>query len=114
MDKEPFSSNKEFVCEPVKPVEGSFDASTMAAGEPGLPGRFVWRGVEYEVARVLEKWKTTGPCKHGSGEQYVRRHWYRVETVDGTRMELYFDRQVRTKQRAQRWWLAAVVRTDED
>ena len=87
---------------------GSFDVSAMAAGEPGLPGRFVWRGTEYEVARVLEKWKSAGPCRHGSGAQYVRRHWYRVETTNGARMELYFDRQARVPRKSQRWWLATV------
>lgn len=113
MDGAHSSPHKEFVSEPVAPVEGSFDASTMAAGEPGLPMRFVWRGAEYEVAQVLEKWKTAGPCKHGSGEQYVRRHWYRVVTTNGAQMELYFDRQPRARQKTQRWWLATIVRSDE-
>jgi phosphoribosylglycinamide formyltransferase-1 len=81
----------------------------MSAGEPGLPGRFSWRGTEYGVARVLATWKTTGPCKHGSGEQYVRRHWFRLITTDGTEMEIYFDRQPRAAQNKQRWWRATVV-----
>jgi hypothetical protein len=81
----------------------------MCAGEPGLPGRFVWRGTNYEVARVLEKWKTTGACHHGSTEQYVRRHWFKVEITDGTHMEIYFERQPRSKPKKQRWWLAAIV-----
>jgi phosphoribosylglycinamide formyltransferase-1 len=101
--------HKEFVSEPVIPAVGSFDVSPMTAGEPGLPLRFSWRGRGYEVARVLDKWRTTGPCKHGSGEQYVRRHWFRVETTDGSQMELYFDRQPRTTHRLQRWWLATVA-----
>ena len=88
---------------------GSFDAASMSAGEPGLPARFVWRGAEYRVAHVIEKWKTTGPCRHHSGEQYIRRHWFRVETTDGTRMEIYFDRQPRSAQKKQRWWLAAIL-----
>jgi hypothetical protein len=101
--------NKEFVSEPVVPVPGSFDTSPLASGEPGVPLRFVWRGREHQVVRVLETWKTTGPCKHGSGERYVRRHWFRVQTADGSLMELYFDRQARTSRKLQRWWLATVV-----
>lgn len=101
--------HKEFVSEPITPASASFDTSSMAAGEPGLPARFTWRDTQYEVARVLGKWKTTGPCKHASGEQYVRRHWFRVETTDGTQMELYFDRQPRSRHRLQRWWLATIV-----
>ena len=27
---------------------------------------------------MVDKWKTTGSCRHGSGEQYVRKHWFRV------------------------------------
>jgi hypothetical protein len=99
---------KEFISEPITPVEGSFDTASMSAGEPGLPARFLWRGTEYRVERVLEKWKTTGPCHHGSGEQYVRRHWFRIETSDGTQMELYFDRQPRAPQKKLRWWLASI------
>ena len=109
MTETPVSGHKEFVSEPVVPARGSFDTPSMVAGEPGLPMRFAWRGTEYEIARVLEKWKTTGPCRHGSSEQYVRRHWFRVETTDGTVMELYFDRQPRARQEMQRWWLATVV-----
>ena len=112
MDESPSSPHKEFVSEPITPARGSFDIVAMIAGEPGLPGRFVWRGTEFEVARVLEKWKTVGPCRHGSGEQYVRRHWFRVETADGSQMELYFDRPPRSRRSAQRWWLATIRRDD--
>jgi Domain of unknown function (DUF6504) len=103
------SSPKRFVSEPIAPVGGVFDAAAMATGEPGLPSCFRWRGVEYEVARVLERWKTTGDCRHGSGERYVRRHWYRVEVTDGTVMEIYFDRQPRSGRSRERWWVATIV-----
>lgn len=107
-------SHKEFISEPIFPVAGSFDVSAMTAGEPGLPARFTWRGAEHEVARVLESWKTVGPCRHGSGEKYVRRHWFRVVTTDGSEMELYFDRQPRVRQKTQRWWLATIVRPEQE
>lgn len=100
---------KEFVSEMIDPVEGAFAGAATAAGEPGLPLRFRWRDTEYEVAKVLGTWKTTGGCRHGSGEQYVRKHWFRVETTGGLEMELYFDRQARTKHVKQRWWLATVT-----
>ncbi len=99
----------EFVSEAITPVEGSFSTSFMSSGEPGLPSRFLWRGTQYEVARVLGTWKTTGPCRHGSGEQYVRKHFFRLETTDGTEMEIYFDRNPRSRQAKQRWWIASVV-----
>jgi hypothetical protein len=108
------SHRKRFVSEAITPVDAAFDTSPMGAGEPGLPTRFVWRGAHYEVARVLEKWKTTGACRHGSAEQYVRKHWFKVETTDGTLMEIYFDRQSRSRQKKQRWWLAAIVEEATD
>ena len=109
MDGPGSPQHREFISEAITPVEGSFDTASMATGEPGLPQRFRWRGTEYEVATVLERRKTTGPCQHGSGEQYVRKHWLRIETTDGMEMELYFDRQSRTKDAKQRWWLATIT-----
>jgi hypothetical protein len=103
------AGHKQFVCAPITPFGASFDAAAMSAGEPGLPGCFLWQGKEYQVACVLDRWKTAGPCKHGSGEQYVRKHWFRLLTSDGTEMEIYFDRQPRTRQRRQRWWLASII-----
>jgi len=100
---------KEFIAEVIAPVEGSFATPAMAAGEPGVPRRFRWREVEYEVAAVLDTWRTTGPCRNGSGEKYVRKHWFRVQTTDGEEMEICFDRQSRTRQKKNRWWLATVV-----
>ena len=34
----------EFIGDPLKPDTATFDADRMAAGGPGLPSRFVWRG----------------------------------------------------------------------
>lgn len=104
----PDRRSSEFVSEVITPVGASFATTSMSTGEPGLPLRFRWRDTEYEVAKVLETWKTTGDCHHGSGEQYVRKHRFRVETTDGTEMEIYFDRQPRTKRPKERWWLATV------
>jgi phosphoribosylglycinamide formyltransferase-1 len=114
MEDSSTSLHKEFVCEPIEPVKTSFDTASMSAGEPGLPARFIWRGQEHQVAAVLDKWKTTGSCRHGSGEQYVRRHWFRVVTTDGTQLEIYFDRRSRSRQKNQRWWVAAVFETASD
>lgn len=106
-------AHKEFIGEIITPMEGSFFAAAMAAGEPGLPRRFRWRGADYQVARVLETWKTTGPCRHGSGERYVRKHWFRIVTSEGAEIEIYFDRQARSPQKSHRWWLATIVRPPE-
>ena len=106
---------EEFFSEPIEPVAGTFDTAGMTRGEPGLPGRFVWRGKEYAVAETIETWKETGPCKMGSPEQYLRKHWYKIKTSDGLEMTLYFERQARSKtQKKTRWWLYTINRNDED
>ena len=102
---------EEFVAELIHPVAGTFDPAGMARGEPGLPQRFVWRDTEYSVAAVLEVWKEDGPCHHGSGEQYLRKHWFKILTAQGPRMTLWFERQARSKsQRKARWWLYTIDR----
>jgi hypothetical protein len=100
---------EEFVGEQISPVAGAIHALGMTRREPGLPRRLIWRGAQYEVAEVLERWKQTGPCTSGSGERYVRKHWYRVRTTDGQEMKLYFERQARRgHQQKSRWWLYTV------
>jgi len=100
---------EQFVSEPIQPVQGTFDPVGMTRGEPGLPRRFAWRDKEYTVAEVLEVWKEDGPCKSGSAEMYLRKHWFRVATEEGPEMTLYFERQPRSKgQGKTRWWLYTV------
>jgi phosphoribosylglycinamide formyltransferase-1 len=77
----------------------------MGLGEPGLPRRFLWRGEMVEITRVLRVWRETGPCRHGSDERYVRKHWYQVATLAHGTMKLYFDRQARRGGKKARWWL---------
>jgi hypothetical protein len=100
---------EEFVSEPIGPDIKAFDTARMATGEPGLPKRFTWRDREYEIAEVLEQWKDSGPCKSGADEKYLRKHWYRIRTTDGTEMKIYFERQPRSKGQAKsRWWVYTV------
>jgi hypothetical protein len=107
--------SEEFVSEPIKPVAGTFDTAAMTRGEPGLPGRFIWRDKEYTVADVLEVWKEHGPCKGGGPEQYLRKHWFRIRTTTGLEMTIYFERQPRSKsQSKKRWWLYTVIKREND
>ena len=94
---------EQFVSEAVVPDPGSFDATAMARGEPGLPGAFTWRGRRYVVARLVAGWKKSGTDR---GEVYLRRHYYDVETTTGERMTLYCERQAKNRKRLKaRWWL---------
>ena len=95
---------EQFIGAAIKPVSGTFDAAGMSAGGPGLPSQFRWGSQTVHVARVLKTWRKTGPCHHGSGERYVRKHWFQVLTDSGETMTIYFERQARSRSKS-RWWL---------
>lgn len=98
------------ISEAITPVAGSSDTAGMARGEPGLPKRFRWRGTEYTVAHVIETWKTSGRCHHGSEEKYLRRHWWKVITEPAATMTLYCLRQpMRGKNSKSRWFLYSIT-----
>ena len=101
-------NEKQFVSEPIKSESNSVDTAAMARGEPGLARRFAWRNQKHEVADVLEVWTTSAP-EGGRGESYLRRHWYKLLTTDGTTMTLYCERQPKPgKSTRHRWWLYTV------
>ncbi len=77
------------ISEPVTPDAETFDTQMMAAGVPGLPKRFVWRGKSYTVSRVLKTWTTLRNCRNGSGEKYRNKHFFEIETGGGEVMTLY-------------------------
>jgi hypothetical protein len=104
-------ATERFVSEAIMPVADTFDTARMATGEPGLPRAFVWRGETLEIAAVLRSWRDTGPCRHGSPEVYVRKHWFEVTTRTGAALRLYFDRQPRGGPGAARWWLFSIGRS---
>lgn len=99
-------AGERFISERILPDPESFDARGTAFGEPALPLRFSWRDRTVEVEEILDTWKDTGPCSHGSDEKYVRKHWFRVRTTEGDEMRIYFERQARSKREQKaRWWL---------
>jgi hypothetical protein len=104
------ANSDQFVSEPITPVDASFSTAAMVTGAPGLPMKFTWRKKEYSVTEVLKTWTSTGSCTHGSAEQYVRKHWYRIRTDDGSEMQIYFDRKPRPGQNKKRWWLSTIAR----
>jgi hypothetical protein len=103
--------NEEFVSEAMVPVAGTASTAGMARGEPGLPARFTWRGTQYRVVQVIQTWKTSGPCRYGADEIYLRRHWYKVLTDPHAVMTLYFERQtVHPGRPKARWWIYSIQR----
>ena len=93
---QPDPMKETFIGEGITPEDVSFSVSAMATGKPGLPRKFSWKGKEFAVVDVLEEWKECGHCRHGSGERYVRKHWFRVKTTGDLEMRIYFERQGRS------------------
>jgi phosphoribosylglycinamide formyltransferase-1 len=100
-----------FIGEAILPEGISFSVSPMAVGAPGLPGEFSWKGKKFSVIAVLEEWKESGDCRHGSGERYVRKHWYCVRTSEDLEMKIYFERQGRSSG-GSRWRLYSIRNTE--
>ena len=102
-----------FVSEVIRPVGAAWDTSRMALGEPGLPREFMWRGRTLKIAAVLRTWRETGKCRHGSGELYVRKHWFEVAAAGNATMKIYFDRHPRGGRKNDRWWLFSICEPEK-
>ncbi len=96
----------ELISEALQPCADAPPAGPPQAGAPVLPSAFDWRGATAHVAAVLEEWKQSSPCTHGSAERYLRTHWYRLRMDDGAEWTVYFLRQPpKSSTRRARWWL---------
>lgn len=103
------SPREEFISEPLTPVRGTANRQEAAIGVPGLPRQFTWRSTTYTVAEVLLTWKASSPEGGTAGNEiYLRRHYWKLRTTDGTVMTVYCLRQARRKQN--RWWVYTVER----
>ena len=101
---------EEFISAAIQPVAGTLEATRMDRGEPGLPRQFRWKLQTIQVVEVLRTWRETGPCHHGSGEKYARKHWFEVLTDSGATMKIYFERQARAGRDRKRWRLFTIER----
>jgi len=110
------NTRERFISETIQPVTDTCDTSRMAAGGPGLPREFVWCDRTVRVAEVLRTWRDTGPCRHGSGEMYVRKHWFEIRAVSGETMQIYFQRQPPrgSKPGTGRWRLYSILEPEAD
>jgi hypothetical protein len=95
---------RQFVSEAIEPRAESFDASTIARGEPSLPSAFAWRGAELAVGTLLRTWRSH---RMDRGDKYVARHYFEFSTADSRTAIVYCERQTR-KPGAPRWWLYTI------
>ena len=113
LTERPSVIKEEFIGESIAPVKRSVSVAPINIGEPALPRTFSWRREHFSVTEVLEKWKGVGDCTHGSGERYVRKHWYRIRTDTDVEMKIYFERQGRTRSKS-RWRLYSLRKTEAE
>lgn len=98
-----------FVSEAIEPIGDDFVPEPVPVGEPAVPQRFRWRDEEFAVARICDRWKETRSDTHKSGQQYLYKHWYRIQTGDGRTIKVYFERRPRSAGQAKRrWWLFSI------
>ena len=95
----------ELISEAITPEAGTSDTEAMGQGLPGLPRAFTWRGSRYEITAVRSSWKHT-QREGGSGENYLRRHYYELSMSDGSTWTVYFLRQTpKSGSPRKRWFL---------
>jgi len=96
---------EQFISEAIQPVTDTCNTQNMSIGSPGLPKEFIWRGEKVIITDILRTWRTTGPCRHGSGEQYARRHWFKIKTSHHGTMKIYFNRSTLGRTKEIGWWI---------
>lgn len=94
---------RKFVSRPIQPEgEGLFTPAT--GGEPPVPSAFRWEDQTLVVRAVNRSWRTT---KGDRGDNYLKRHWFELQTACGRTIEVYYDRQARRG--AALWWLYTIA-----
>lgn len=80
-----------------------FVTPTSGAGPP-VPSTLIWGDRTLRITAVVRTWRST---KTDRGDVYLKRHWFELETADGERLEVYYDREARRG--ASRWWLYTIT-----
>jgi Family of unknown function (DUF6504) len=93
---------RKFVSRPITPAGEGF-ITPATGGEPPVPAAFIWNDQTLEVTAVVRSWRST---KGDRGDNYLKRHWFELETAAGARIEVYFDREARRG--APQWWLYTI------
>lgn len=98
---------RRFVGRPLEP-DGDALLAPSANGEPPLPAAFRWDEGTIAVIAIRRSWRST---KSDRGDVYLKRHWFEIETSEGSLAQIYFDREARRGQA--HWWLYAVDTVDK-
>jgi hypothetical protein len=55
------------------------------------------------IVTVLRSWRST---KTDRGDAYLKRHWFELQTAEGQKLEVYYDRE--SRRGAHQWWLYTI------
>jgi hypothetical protein len=92
---------RRFISAPLKP--GDAYVTEASGSEPPVPSSFKWKEGEFHVITVLRAWRSS---KTDRGDTYLKRHWFELQTAEGPRIEVYYDREA--PKGASHWWLYAL------
>lgn len=87
-------------------IEVGFDEPPLLTKKPGMPDKFIWQDVEFEIAKLLGEWfdyGRRGRMKMNMGPENFRkaerrgswgvgRYYFRVEVRSGQVFDIYYDR----------------------
>ncbi|HEY1978111.1 MAG TPA: DUF6504 family protein [Candidatus Baltobacteraceae bacterium] len=93
---------RRFVSAPLTPIGDGFITAADASAPP-VPSTFGWKEGELHIASVLRSWRST---KDDRGDTYLKRHWFELQTAEGSRIEAYYDREARKG--SSHWWLYTI------
>jgi hypothetical protein len=93
---------RKFVSRPISPSGDRF-VTAASGNEPPVPAVFRWDDRTISIVAVTRSWRST---KTDRGDAYLKRHWFELETADGAKVEIYYDREARRG--APRWWLYTI------
>ncbi len=93
---------RRFISRPIAPAGDAF-VTPATGSEPPVPAAFTWEGRTLNVNQVVRTWRS---IKGDRGDNYLKRHWFELETAEGHRIEVYFDREARRG--APQWWLYTI------
>ena len=93
---------RRFVSRPITPAGDGF-VTGASGSEPPVPRAFVWNDRTLEITAVLRSRRTS---KTDRGDNYLKRHWFELQTSDGAVIEVYYDREARRGSAP--WWLYTI------
>ncbi|MBV8345412.1 MAG: hypothetical protein JO190_10530 [Candidatus Eremiobacteraeota bacterium] len=94
---------RKFISAPLA-VAGQGFLTPADGSRPPVPSAFLWDDRTLVITAVLRTWRST---KGDRGDNYLKRHWFELETACGLRLEVYYDREARRG--ATPWWIYTVA-----